>query len=101
MPERRKRTGRRAKRSDLHLSANPHAPIDREGTEPLRPPKPPIGLPILPGGRIALPAGNPCEGCDHCCRYVSIQIDRPRSKHDFSNIRWYLLHKNISVMIDW
>ena len=33
---------------DGHLSANPHAPIDRERTGPLRPPRPPIGLPILP-----------------------------------------------------
>jgi len=50
---------------------------------------------------MALPEGNPCEGCDHCCRYVSIQIDTPRSRRDFEHIRWYLLHKNISVMIDW
>jgi len=84
-----------------HLSANPHATVDRERTGPLRPPRPPIGLAILPDGRTALPEGNPCEGCDHCCRYVSIQIDTPRSKRDFENIRWYLLHKNVSVMIDF
>jgi Fe-S-cluster containining protein len=40
-------------------------------------------------------------GCDHCCRYVSLEIDKPRTKRDFDNIRWYLLHKNISVMVDW
>ena len=99
MNERRKTPDRRKK--PAHLSANPDAPIDNELVGPLRPPRPAIGLPILPDGRTALPEGNPCEGCDHCCRYVSIQIDRPRSKHDYDNIRWYLLHKNVSVMIDW
>ena len=100
MHERRKGIERRGKKS-AHLSADPHAPIDREGKEPLRPPRPPIGLPMLADGRTALPAGNPCEGCDHCCRYVSIQIDRPITKRDFDNIRWYILHKNVSVMIDY
>ena len=93
--------GRRLSDAAGHHSANPHAPIDREQTGPLRPPRPSIGLPILPDGRTALPEGNPCEGCDHCCRYVSIQIDTPRSRIDFENIRWYLLHKNVSVMIDY
>jgi len=98
--ERRKGRDRRKKPAE-HLSANPDAPIDRELQGPLRPPRPAIGLPVLPDGRIALPTGNPCEGCDHCCRYVSIEIDRPTTKRDFDNIRWYLLHKNISVMIDY
>src|SRR5258706_66956 len=98
--ERRKGRDRRKKPAE-HLSATPDAPIDRELQGPLRPPRPAINLPMLPDGRIALPTGNPCEGCDHCCRYVSIEIDRPTTKRDFDNIRWYLLHKNISVMIDY
>jgi len=81
--------------------AHPHATVDHERTGPLRPPRPAIGLPLLPDGRTSLPKGNPCEGCDHCCRYVSLQIDTPRAKRDFDNIRWYLLHKNVSVMVDW
>lgn len=100
MHERRKLPDRR-KKKPAHLSANPNAPIDHERTGPLRPPRPAIGLKMLPDGRTALPEGNPCEGCDHCCRYVSVQIDRPRSKLDFENIRWYVLHKNVSVMIDY
>lgn len=67
----------------------------------MRPPRPPIGLKILPDGRYTLPEGNPCVGCDHCCRYLSLEIDRPRSKRDFENIRWYLLHKSVSVMVDF
>ncbi len=81
--------------------AHPHAPVDHELTGPLRPPRPAIGLPLLPDGRTALPKGNPCEGCDHCCRYFSLEIDAPRAKRDFDNIRWYILHKNVSVMVDW
>ena len=68
---------------------------------PMRPPRPPIGVPLLKDGRYALPEGNPCEGCDHCCRYVAIQIPTPRSKIDFDNIRWYILHKNVSVLVTW
>ena len=82
-------------------TAKPHAPQLRERWGPLRPPRPPIGLPLLPDGRTELPKGNPCEGCDHCCRYIAIEIDRPRTKRDFDNVRWYLLHRNVSVMVDW
>lgn len=82
-------------------TAKPDAPHPRERRGPLRPPRPAIGLPLLPDGRTALPKGNPCEGCDHCCRYIALEINRPRTKRDFDNIRWYLLHRNVSVMVDW
>ena len=43
----------------------------------------------------------PCHECRaKCCRYVGIEIDRPTCKRDYDSIRWYLLHKNISVYID-
>lgn len=70
-------------------------------TPPMRPARPPIGVPLMSDGRYALPEGNPCQGCDHCCRYVAIEIPTPRSKRDFDNIRWYILHKNVSVFADW
>jgi len=70
-------------------------------TLPLRPPRPPIGVPLDGDGRYALPEGNPCAGCDHCCRYVAVAIPNPRTKRDFDNIRWYLLHRNVSVFADW
>ena len=43
---------------------------------------------------------NPCEGCIKCCSYVVTEIDKPVDKDDFENIRWYLVHKNVSVFID-
>lgn len=70
-------------------------------TPPMRPPRPPIGVPLMSDGRYALPEGNPCAGCDHCCRYVAVDIPTPRTKRDFDNIRWYVLHKNVSVFADW
>jgi Fe-S-cluster containining protein len=56
---------------------------------------------VLSDGRFALPEGNPCEGCDHCCRYVALPIRTPRTNRDFEEIRWYVLHENVSVYIDW
>ena len=43
----------------------------------------------------------PCFECGaQCCRYVAVEINRPRSKRDYDNIRWYLLHHNVYVFID-
>ena len=83
--------------------AKPHAPGPHVDPVrgPMRPPRPPIGLPLFPDGRYALPEGNPCEGCDHCCRYVTIAIATPKSKADFDNIRWYVLHRSVSVLRTW
>lgn len=81
--------------------AEPHG-VGAERTDGrLRPPRPPIGLPLLPDGRRGLPPGNPCDGCDHCCRYVALPISTPRTRRDFEEIRWYVLHQNVSVYIDW
>jgi hypothetical protein len=42
-----------------------------------------------------------CEGCRaECCRYVALEIDKPTCKRDYDNIRWYLLHENVSVFVD-
>ncbi len=42
-----------------------------------------------------------CSDCDgRCCRYVAVQLDRPRSKRDYDHIRWFLLHENVAVYID-
>ena len=41
-----------------------------------------------------------CENCSHCCRYVALEIDKPESKPDFEQIRWFLLHKNVWIFID-
>ena len=42
-----------------------------------------------------------CEVCDsRCCRYFALQIDTPKSREDFENIRWFLAHKDISVYLE-
>lgn len=42
-----------------------------------------------------------CEGCEaNCCKYVAIEIDKPETKEDFEDIRWYVCHKNVNVYVD-
>jgi Fe-S-cluster containining protein len=42
-----------------------------------------------------------CKACGaKCCRYVAIQIEEPQSKREYSDVRWYLCHKNTWVFID-
>ncbi len=42
--------------------------------------------------------------CDHCtakcCRYFALPIDTPTNREDFENMRWYMLHGDISVFVD-
>lgn len=43
----------------------------------------------------------PCGKCEaRCCRYVAIEIERPKTKRDYDFIRWYLLHDNVNVFAD-
>lgn len=49
-----------------------------------------------------------CILCEHCtaacCRYVAVPLDKPRTPRDYDDVRWYLMHQNISVFIedgDW
>ncbi len=46
--------------------------------------------------------GTPtCEGCPaHCCRYITVEIDRPEAKWQYDQIRWMLLHEKVSVYVD-
>ena len=41
-----------------------------------------------------------CIGCQYCCTYVSLPIDKPRTDADFDVVRWYLAHRNIHIYID-
>ncbi|MFH1715624.1 MAG: YkgJ family cysteine cluster protein [Elusimicrobiota bacterium] len=45
-----------------------------------------------------VPVCGECGG--KCCKYITIEIDKPTCKTDYDNIRWYLLHENIYVYID-
>lgn len=43
----------------------------------------------------------PCHECGgRCCRYIAIGIDPPKNQTALHNIRWYLLHDNVSVFVD-
>ncbi|NLW85672.1 MAG: YkgJ family cysteine cluster protein [Planctomycetes bacterium] len=35
-----------------------------------------------------------------CCRYFCHEIDTPESYEDFENIRWFIMHKGVSVHVD-
>ena len=55
---------------------------------------PPARIPLRQARRY------PCDGCiAHCCRYVAVEIERPRSHWQFDQIRWMLLHENVSVYV--
>jgi uncharacterized protein len=43
----------------------------------------------------------PCLDCGgRCCKYTAIEIDKPTTKTDFDNVRWYLSHLNVHVFVD-
>ncbi|MDD4957048.1 MAG: YkgJ family cysteine cluster protein [Candidatus Omnitrophica bacterium] len=43
----------------------------------------------------------PCRSCEaKCCSYFAFEIDTPRSKRDFENLRWYLAHEGVSVYVE-
>lgn len=46
-------------------------------------------------------AKSRCTQCDgRCCRYVAIEIDKPTTKGDFDDIRWYTAHRGITVFVE-
>jgi len=46
-------------------------------------------------------AGNLCEHCTGlCCQYIALPIDTPKTPGDFDDIRWYLIHENVSVFVE-
>lgn len=59
-------------------------------------------LPVIPPEKKKLDPfdAEPCAGCGHCCRYVTIAMRAPRNRNDYDEIRWYLLHENMRVFID-
>lgn len=46
-----------------------------------------------------------CEHCTAvCCRYLAIPLDEPSGKRDYDDMRWYLMHQNVSIFVedgDW
>ncbi len=43
---------------------------------------------------------EPCKDCGHCCHYLTVSLKAPRGRADYDEIRWFLIHENISVYID-
>jgi len=42
-----------------------------------------------------------CATCGaKCCRYVVVEIDKPRARIDREEIRWFLAHEDVLVYID-
>lgn len=42
-----------------------------------------------------------CEHCAAaCCRYVALEIDKPRTARDYDDVRWYIMHQGISVFVE-
>ncbi|MBD3266588.1 hypothetical protein GF373_07955 [bacterium] len=45
--------------------------------------------------------GSLCAKCTGiCCKYITIEIDEPTTKQDHDDIRWYLIHQGISLLIE-
>ena len=42
-----------------------------------------------------------CKECGgKCCRYFCFEIDEPDTFEEFDDIRWFLMHEDISVHVD-
>ncbi len=42
-----------------------------------------------------------CRECGgKCCAYFCFEIDEPTDYDDFDDVRWFLLHENVSVHVD-
>ncbi len=50
-------------------------------------------------------AKTPCKKCSAlCCRNIALPLDKPKSRGDYDDIRWFLTHYNVSVFVekgDW
>ncbi len=50
-----------------------------------------------------IPPQHPqCAQClpAKCCRYFSLEVDRPTTKRDYDDLLWMLAHRHVSVYIE-
>lgn len=40
------------------------------------------------------------NGCSLCCRYVSVEIAKPRSRGSIDQARWLVSHKDVWIFVD-
>lgn len=52
--------------------------------------------------RKNLPEGDVlCAYCTaRCCRYFSLPIETPKTWNDFDNMRWYMMHGQVTMFVD-
>jgi len=42
-----------------------------------------------------------CVSCKaECCKSVTVEINTPKTKQDFDEVKWFILHENVMVYID-
>lgn len=42
-----------------------------------------------------------CSECrGECCKKLAFQVEKPRTKEDFEDMKWYLYHEGVLVYID-
>ncbi len=48
----------------------------------------------------SVPNDTLCSRCMAlCCHYITIEIDKPTSKRRKDDVRWYLLHEGITLLV--
>lgn len=62
----------------------------------------PIPLPLAapPRVRQAGAAPIPCLECGHCCTYLAVGINAPRTPRYATDVLWYLYHERVAVHRD-
>lgn len=52
-------------------------------------------LPVMSG------TDSLCDQCVAlCCRYYAFAIDEPKTKRDFEDLRWYMLHEDTIIFVE-
>lgn len=56
-------------------------------------------LPVMPN------TSSLCDQCVAlCCRYFAFEISKPKTRRDYEDMRWYLLHEDCIIFVeegDW
>lgn len=47
------------------------------------------------------PGESLCDFCTaKCCKYFTVQIERPKTHRDFDYMRWYMLHDRATIFVE-
>ncbi len=50
---------------------------------------------------ITKESDHPCFECAMCCTYIALEIDRPTTAKEYDYVIWYLVHRGVSIFVDW